>query len=79
MSLIPKATGGHEPISYRGALLSTLLHATVYVFIHNFLNVLVQVVNEIGLQKRITVAAMPSNGLGNVMCLPSCYHTTDSD
>jgi hypothetical protein len=28
----PKATRGVEPISYRGALLSTLLHATVYAF-----------------------------------------------
>jgi hypothetical protein len=28
----PVATWGHEPISYREALLSTLLHATVYVF-----------------------------------------------
>jgi hypothetical protein len=27
-----KATRGLEPISYRGVLLSTLLHATVYVF-----------------------------------------------
>jgi hypothetical protein len=26
------ATRGLEPISYRGALLSTLLHATVYVY-----------------------------------------------
>jgi hypothetical protein len=31
--LFPKATRGFEPISYRGALLSTLLHATVHVFI----------------------------------------------
>jgi hypothetical protein len=30
--LFPKATRGFEPISYREALLSTLLHATVYVF-----------------------------------------------
>jgi hypothetical protein len=30
-----------EPISYRGALLSTLLHATVYLFLDNLLNVLV--------------------------------------
>jgi hypothetical protein len=28
----PKATRGHEPISYRGALLSARLHAIVYVF-----------------------------------------------
>jgi hypothetical protein len=30
VSLIPNR--GLEPISYRGELLSTLLHATVYVF-----------------------------------------------
>jgi hypothetical protein len=30
--LFPKATRGFERISYRGALLSTLLHATVFVF-----------------------------------------------
>jgi hypothetical protein len=30
--LFPKATRGLEPISYRGTLLSTLLHAIVYVF-----------------------------------------------
>jgi hypothetical protein len=29
---IPKATRGLEPISYRGVLVSTLLHATVHVF-----------------------------------------------
>jgi hypothetical protein len=33
--LFPKATRGFEPISYRGALLSTLLHATVHMFIHS--------------------------------------------
>jgi hypothetical protein len=27
-----KSTRGLEPLSYRGALLSTLLHANVYVF-----------------------------------------------
>jgi hypothetical protein len=30
--LFPKATRGLEPISYRRAILSTLLHATVYIF-----------------------------------------------
>jgi hypothetical protein len=40
--LFPKATRGFEPVSYRGALLSTLLHATVYMFLQNLLNVLVQ-------------------------------------
>jgi hypothetical protein len=38
----PKATGGLEPISYRGVLLSTLLHAIVYV--------LVQIANKMGLK-----------------------------
>jgi hypothetical protein len=49
--LFPKATRGLEPISYRGALLSTLLHAAVYVFLRNLLNVLVQIANKVGLQK----------------------------
>jgi hypothetical protein len=30
--LFPKATRCLEPISYSGALLSTLLHATVYMY-----------------------------------------------
>jgi hypothetical protein len=30
---------------------STLLHATVYVFLHYLLNVLVQIANEMGFQK----------------------------
>jgi ribosomal protein L32E len=50
--LFPKATRGLEPIGYRGALLSTLLHATVYMFLHNLLNVLVQIANKMGLQKK---------------------------
>jgi hypothetical protein len=32
---------------------STLLHATVYMFLHNLLNVLVQIANKMGLQKKI--------------------------
>jgi hypothetical protein len=32
--------------------LSTLLHATVYMFLHNLLNVLVQIANKMGLQKK---------------------------
>jgi hypothetical protein len=31
---------------------STLLLATVYMFLHNLLNVLVQIANEMGLQKK---------------------------
>jgi hypothetical protein len=34
---------------------STLLHATVYIFLHNLLNVLVQIANKMGLQKKLTV------------------------
>jgi hypothetical protein len=30
---------------------STLLHATVYVSLHNLLNVLVQIANKMGLEK----------------------------
>jgi hypothetical protein len=32
--------------------MSTLLHATVYMFSHNLLNVLVQIANKMGLQKK---------------------------
>jgi hypothetical protein len=31
---------------------STFLHATVYMFLHNLLNVLVQIANKMGLQKK---------------------------
>jgi hypothetical protein len=31
-AVFPRATRGLEPISYRGALLNTFLHATVYVY-----------------------------------------------
>jgi hypothetical protein len=57
--VFPKATRGFEPIGYRGALLSTLLHATVYKFIHNLLNVLVQIANKMGLQKKIPQDVIP--------------------
>jgi hypothetical protein len=42
-----------QTISYRGALLNTLLHATVYMFLHILLNVLVQIANKMGLQKKL--------------------------
>jgi hypothetical protein len=46
-------------ISYREALLSTLLHATVYMFLHNLLNVLVQIANKMGLQgKNLLMSGM---------------------
>jgi hypothetical protein len=32
---------------------SALLHATVYMFLHSLLNVLVQIANKMGLQKKI--------------------------
>jgi hypothetical protein len=52
--VIPKATRGSERISYRGALPSTLLHATACVFfLHNLLILLVRFANKIGLQKML--------------------------
>jgi hypothetical protein len=47
----PKALTGLVPIGYRGALLSSLLHVTVYVT-HNLMNVLVQIANKIGFKKK---------------------------
>jgi hypothetical protein len=32
---------------------STLLHATVYMFLHNLLNALVQIANKMGLRKKL--------------------------
>jgi hypothetical protein len=32
---------------------SSLLHATVYMFLHNLLNVLVQIEYEMGFQKKV--------------------------
>jgi hypothetical protein len=59
MFLFPKARG-LERISYREALLSTLLHATVYMFLHNLLNVLVQTANKTVLQKTLFLSAYQS-------------------
>jgi hypothetical protein len=39
-------------VSYRGVLVNTLLHAAVYMFLYNLLNVLVQIANEMGIQKK---------------------------
>jgi hypothetical protein len=33
---------------------STAVHATVYMFLHNLLNVKVQIANKMGLQKKFT-------------------------
>jgi hypothetical protein len=46
----PIATRGFEPISYRGALLSTFLRATVYA-LYNLLNLPNQTVSKMGLQR----------------------------
>jgi hypothetical protein len=43
---------GFEPISYREVLVSTLLRAIVYVFLHSLLNAPVQIANKMGLQKK---------------------------
>jgi hypothetical protein len=51
----PEATRGLEPISYRGVLVSTLLHATVYVLLHNLINVLVQTANKMGFKKNLDI------------------------
>jgi hypothetical protein len=40
-------------MSYRGVLLSSLLHATVYMCLHNLLKVLVQIASKMGLQKKL--------------------------
>jgi hypothetical protein len=48
----PEATRDLEPISYRGVLVSTLLHATVYMFLYYLLNVLVHSANKMGLQEK---------------------------
>jgi hypothetical protein len=36
-------------------LANTLLHATVYVFLHNLLNVLVHIANKMGITKKVSV------------------------
>jgi hypothetical protein len=56
-----------ESISYRGALLSTLLHATVYMFLHNLLNVLVQIANKMGLHKKRIILMEVRLGVGNAL------------
>jgi hypothetical protein len=38
---------------------STLLHATVNMFLRNLLNVLVQIANKMGLQKKLCCDAFP--------------------
>jgi hypothetical protein len=40
------------------ALLRTLLHATVHVFLHNLLKVLVQIANKMGLQKTVCTSVL---------------------
>jgi hypothetical protein len=54
---------------------STLLHATVYMFLHNLLNALVQIANKMGLQKNIVcVSAVMSQHITQLkiqVCLMS--------
>jgi hypothetical protein len=45
---------------------STLIHAIVYVFLHNLLNVLVQIANKMGLQKKKTHICTPLTHI----CMP---------
>jgi hypothetical protein len=64
--MFPKVTRGLEPVSYRGGLLSTLIHATVYAFtilvhiancVYVFTQfaectILVHIANKMGLEKK---------------------------
>jgi hypothetical protein len=78
--LFPKATRGFEPISYSGALLSTLLHATVYMFLHNLLNVLVQMANKNGITKKNRSYQTSADGRLPylVVCLENSYSPPSS-
>jgi hypothetical protein len=49
-TIFSKATRILEPISYRGALLSTL-NMPLCTFLHNVPNVLLQTANEMGFEK----------------------------
>jgi hypothetical protein len=62
--------------------MSTLLRAIVYVFLHNLLNVLVQIANKMGLQKKVCPVSitlnsdftnMVTNKCVNYVCV--CTHT----
>jgi hypothetical protein len=53
MFIPPEATRVLEPISYRGALLRTLLYATVYMVLHSLLKVLAQIANKMGFKKNV--------------------------
>jgi hypothetical protein len=50
-------------ISYRGVLVSTLLHATVYMFLCNLLNVLVHIENKMGLKNLIKDTSQVFSGI----------------
>jgi hypothetical protein len=50
-TMLPKAIRGLELVSYRGALLS-IFYVPLYAFLHNSLNVLAQIANKTGLQKK---------------------------
>jgi hypothetical protein len=60
MHLVTKATTGLVSISYREALLRTLLQP-LHTFAHNLLNVLVQITNKMGLQKILSLSLLPYN------------------
>jgi hypothetical protein len=52
LPMFPKAKRGVESVSYRGVLLSTLLHYMLaYTLLHNLLNVLIEIANKMGLPK----------------------------
>jgi hypothetical protein len=57
-------------ISYRGALLSTLLQATVYMFSYNLLNVLIQIANKTGLEKSMHIIFMNKAYFYNIYMRP---------
>jgi hypothetical protein len=50
---------------------STLLHANVYMFLHNLLKVLVQIANKMGLQKNL----LASHELRHTFLRPSYGRT----
>jgi hypothetical protein len=64
LNIYVKTTPGLVPISYRGALLSSLLHVNVYVT-HNLLNVLVEIANKMGLNNTSVFSSKQETGTGD--------------
>jgi hypothetical protein len=57
---------------------STLLHATVYVFLHNLLNVLVQMANKMGFfKKNLTSSQEVRDKIINDNCISSKQNMRD--